>query len=182
MTMTAGGNIPRGLDDLGVYPYPALTKVDIPGARTLAFTVESDSDQLEGDNQVIAVVRNPKSLSGSIELGMINLAALAALVGGTVQTGGTGTNETLALDESSAAPALYSRVLGQAFSQDVNGSAYRADLKKILITSGPDETMGVNDWNTPSLNFEGIAVSGVLLTRTQYEDASANTLAAGPLT
>jgi hypothetical protein len=181
MAMTAGGNIPRGLDDLGVYTYPALLKVDVPGIRTLAFTVASDSDQLEGDNSVIAVVRNPKSLTGSIEMGMINLAALAALVGGSVQTGGAGTSETLFLDESSASPALYCRILGQANSQDVNGTCYRADLKKVLVVSGPDETMGVNAWNTPTINFEGVAVGGVLLTRTQFEDALTATLPAGPL-
>lgn len=173
MAMTAGGEIPRGLADLAVYPYPGLTKVDIPGIRQLAFTVESDSDQLEGDNAVIAVVRNPKSLSGSIELGQINLAALAAMNGGTVTGGGTGTDETLTLDEASAASTLYFRCLGQAYSQDVNGTGYRVDLKKILVTSGPDETMGVNEWNTPTLSFEGVEVGGVLLSRIQYETYAA---------
>lgn len=173
MAMTAGGEIPRGLADLAVYPLPGLTKVDVPGIRSLSFTVESDSDQLEGDNSVIAVVRNPKSLSGSIELGQINLAALAAMVGGTVVGGGTGTDETLTLDESSAAPALYFRCLGQAYSQDVNGTGYRVDLKKLLVVSGPDETLGVNDWNTPTLNFEGVADGGVLLSRIQYETYAA---------
>jgi hypothetical protein len=179
MAMTAGGNIPRGLNDLAVYAYPGLLKVDVPGARSLTFTVESDSDQLEGDNEVIAVVRNPKSLTGSIELGMINLAALAAMVGGTVVNGGTGAAETLTLDESSAAGSLYVRILGQAYSMDVTGTGYRADLKKCLITSGPNETMSVNDWNTPTLDFEGVAVGGILLTRTQYETYEA--LPAGPL-
>lgn len=180
MAMTAGGEIPRGLSDLGVYAYPGLLRVDVPGVRSLAFTVESDSDQLEGDNSVIAVVRNPKSITGSIEIGQINLAALSAMVGNTVQNGGTGTAETLTLDESSAAPALYFRILGQAFSQDVNGTGYRVDIKKCLVTSGPNETMSVNDWNTPSLDFEGVAVGGVLLSRIQYE--TYDPLPAGPLT
>jgi len=180
MAMTAGGNIPRGLNDLNIYPYPGLLKVDVPGARSLTFTVESDSDQLEGDNQIIAVVRNPKSLSGSIELGMINLAALAAMVGGTVTNGGTGTTETLALDESSAAGSLYFRVLGQAYSMDVTGTGYRVDLKQVLVTSGPNETLTVNDWNTPTIDFEGVAVAGILLTRTQYETYETS-MPAGPL-
>lgn len=173
MAMTAGGNIPRGLEDLAVYPYPGLAQVDVPGIRSLTFTVESDSDTLEGDNAVLAVVRNPKSLTGSLELGMINLAALAAIVGGSVATGGTGTAETLALDESSAAGSLYFRCMGQTYSQDVSGTGYRVDLKKLLVTSGPNETLGVNDWNTPTLDFEGVASSGVLLTRTQYETYAA---------
>jgi hypothetical protein len=61
----------------------------------------------------------------------------------------------------------------------VTGTGYRADLKKCLITSGPNETMSVNDWNTPTLDFEGVAVGGILLTRTQYETYEA--LPAGPL-
>jgi hypothetical protein len=173
----AYGQIGRGLDDLGVYVLGAGdtpgSKVDIPGSRSLAFTVESDSDELEGDNSVIAVVRNPKSLSGSIEIGMISLSGLAAMVGGTAGTTGSTPNAITTLDESSAAPARYFQAIGQAFSQDQNGSAYRVTLKKLLVTSGPDETMSVNEWNTPTLDFEGVAVGGVLLTRAQYETSAA---------
>lgn len=168
----AFGEIPRGLDDLGVYVLTADTpgaKIDVPGIRSLTFNVESDSDQLEGDNSVIAVVRNPKSLSGSVELGRINLAAMAAFVGGTAGTAGTTPNQIISLDEASAAPARYVQIIGQAYSQDSNGSAYRVVIKKGLIVGGPNETLSVNDWNTPTLDFEGVAISGVLLTRSNYE-------------
>ena len=83
--------IARGLGDLQVAPVlgdvPGVW-VDVPGARSLSFNTESDSDELEGDNQVIAKVRNAPSLSGSIELGRINLAALAVLLGGRLRPRG----------------------------------------------------------------------------------------------
>lgn len=166
------GEIGRGLDDLGVYVLTndvAGSKIDIPGVRSLSFNVDSDSDQLEGDNQIIAVVRNPKSLSGSVELGKINLAGMAAFVGGTAGTAGSTPNQITSLDESSAAPARYVQIIGQAYSQDSNNSAYRVLIKKALVTGGPNETMSVNDWNTPTLDFEGVAISGILLTRYNYE-------------
>ena len=49
------------------------------------------------------------------------------------------------------------------------GSAYRVLIHKALTSSGLDETMEVNSWNTPSLDFEGLAVNGILLTREQYQ-------------
>lgn len=168
----AYGEIARGLADLQVAPLTGDvpgTWVDVPGARSLSFNTESDSDELEGDNQIIAKVRNAPSLSGSIELGQINLAALAVLLGGTVETTGVTPNAISSLEQSSANVTAYFTVAGQAPGVDASGSAYRVTIKKAITTSGLDETMEVNSWNTPSLDFEGLAVGGVLLVREQYE-------------
>lgn len=170
------GEIPRGLEDLKVAVLSGDTpgsSVDVPGARSLSWNVESDSDELEGDNAVIATVRNPKSLTGSVEIGRINLAALAAMNGGSVGTSGSDPNQILTLSESSAPGTQYFQATGQAPSQDSSGSAYRALLKKLLITSGPDESMTVNEWSTPTLDFTGVAISNVLLTRSNYQTAVA---------
>lgn len=169
----AFGEIPRGLADLQVAPLDAADAVgawvDVPGARSLSFNTESDSDELEGDNQIIAKVRNAPSLSGSIELGRINLAALAVMLGGTVETEGVAPNAISSLEQSSSAGTDYFAIAGQAPGVDASGSAYRVTIKKAITTSGLDETMEVNAWNTPSLDFEGLAVGGVLLVRQQYE-------------
>jgi hypothetical protein len=164
--------IPRGLDQLFVNVLTGDTpgsNIAVPGIRGLNFTVESDSDTLEGDNSVIATVRNPKSLTGSVELGRILLAALAAMVGGTVGSTGVTPNVILTLDESSAAGTQYFQAQGNTHSQDSSGSGYRVTLKKLLVTSGPDESLTVNEWNTPTLDFTGVAIGGVLLTRSGYE-------------
>jgi hypothetical protein len=163
--------IARGLGDLQVAPLTGAdvvgSWVDVPGSRSLAFNVTSDSDELEGDNSIIAKVRNPKSLSGSIEIGQINLAALAVILGGEVETDGV--EAITRLKESAGVGTSFYRVAGQAPGVDVEGSAYRATILKALTTSGLDETMEVNAWNTPSLDFEGLASGGVLLIREQFE-------------
>jgi hypothetical protein len=170
------GEIPRGLDQMDVAVLTGDTPgtpVVVPGIRGLSFTVESDSDTLEGDNQVIATVRNPKSLTGSIEIGRINLAGMAAMLGGTVASSGSTPNTILALDESSAAGSQYFQVRGNTHSQDSSGSGYRVTLNKVQVTSGPDESLTVNEWNTPTLDFTGVAISGVLLKRQGYETYTA---------
>ncbi len=170
--MAIYGEIPRGLQQFYVNVLTGDTpgsNVSVPGIRGLSFTIESDSDTLEGDNAVIATVRNPKSLTGSVELGRINLAALAAMVGGTPGSTGTTPNVILSLAESSAAGTQYFQAQGNTYSQDATGSGYRVILKKLLVTSGPDESLTVNEWNTPTLDFTGVAISDVLLTRYTYE-------------
>lgn len=166
--------IPRGLADLQVAPLTgsAFTLgawVDVPGARSLAFAISSDSDELEGDNKIIAKARNPKSLTGSIEIGQINLAALAVMLGGEAETTGTAPAAVTKLEEADGVTNAYYRICGQAPGVDAEGSAYRATILRAITTSGLDETMEVNAWNTPSLDFEGLAHNGVLLVREQFE-------------
>lgn len=167
------GEIPRGLDDLKVYVLTGETPgsaVDVPGSQALEWSVESDSDELRGDNQAIALVRNPKTVSGTVRVARINMAAIAAMVGGTVVTTGTTPNQIISLEESSAAPARYFQVVGQAASADANGSAYRITIYKALVTGGPNETMTIDEWSTPEFEFEAIAnASGNLLKRANYE-------------
>lgn len=171
------GEIPRGLDDEKVYVLTGDTPgtaIDVPGVRALAFNVESDSDELEGDNAVIAVARNPKKVTGSTELGKMNLAALGAFTGNSTTTSGTDPNQIIKLEESSQQATQYIQIVGQAASQDATGSAYRVTLYKCLVTSGPDEKMSVNDWSTPTLNFEGVENSSKkLLKRESYQTAVA---------
>lgn len=166
------GEIPRGLSDLQVAPLVGDTPgtwVDIPGARTLSFNVEADSDELEGDNQIIAKVRNAPSLSGNIETGRINLSSQATMIGGEVETEGETPNSISELKQSAGSDIVYFTLAGQAPSVDTAGSAYRVTLLKLLATSGPSETLEVNSWNTPTIDFEGLGVDGFLLTRQQYE-------------
>jgi hypothetical protein len=173
------GEIPRGLDDLKVYVLTGDTpgsSVDVPGAQSLEWSVESDSDELRGDNQAIALVRNPKTVTGTIRVARINLVAIAAMVGGTVASSGTTPNIIQSLEETSAAPARYFQVVGQAASADTNNSAYRATIYKALVTGGPNETLTIDEWSTPEFEFEAIAnPSGNLLKRQNYETGVAIT-------
>jgi hypothetical protein len=172
--MSAYGQIPRGLGDLKVYVLDAAgapgSAVDVTGAQSLEWSVESDSDELRGDNQAIALVRNPKTVAGTIRIAKINLTAMAAMIGGTVATSGTAPNEIQSLEEASAAPARYFQIVGQTGSQDTNGSAYRITIYKALVVGGPNESLTIDEWSTPELEFEAIAnASGNLLKRQSYQ-------------
>lgn len=172
------GEIPRGLSDLKVYVLDAVgapgSATDVPGAQSLEWSVESDSDELRGDNSAIALVRNPKTVAGTIRIAKINLTAMAAMIGGTVVTGGTAPNETQTLEEASAAPARYFQIVGQTSSQDTNSSAYRVTIYKALVVGGPNESLTIDEWSTPELEFEAIAnASGNLLKRENYQTEAA---------
>lgn len=172
--MAAFAEIARGLNELqvgaltGAATTPS-TWVEVPGPRSLSFNTESDSDELEGGNRIIAKVRNAASLSGSIELGQINLAALAVLLGGTVETEGVTPDQIVRLEQVDNPGVSYFQIAGQADAVDVEGAAYRVTILKALSTSGPDETLETGAWNTPTIDFEGLPVGGVLIVREQYE-------------
>lgn len=170
------GEIARGLEQLQVGALTGSettpsTWVEVPGPRSLTFNTESDSDELEGGNRIIAKVQNPSSLSGSIELGYVNLAALAVLLGSTVETEGTTPDQIVRLEQSDNPGTNYYQIVGQAPAVDQAGAAYRVTILKALTTSGPDETLETNAWNTPGIDFEGLPVDGVLVVREQFETA-----------
>lgn len=175
----AFGEIPRGLADLKVYPITGVStvgsSVDVPGIRSLSFNVDSSSDELEGDNTIIAKAPGPKSASGSMELGRIPLAALAVMFGGTVGTSGVTPNQISSLDRSDAVSFNFFQIVGQAPDAETSTGAYRVTLYKANATSGLDETMETSSWNTPSLDFDLVAISGNLIKRQQYETSVAIT-------
>jgi hypothetical protein len=168
------GTIPYGVEDLRVSPVTGSantvgTAVDVTGIRGFSFNVESDVSTLDGDNRRIAIARGAKSLTGDMELGQFILEALAVFSGGTITSGGTSGTLTKELSETDDTTARYFQAHMAAPSQDAGGSEYQAKLRKLMLTSGPDEGHVVNDWSNPTLSFEGLSVGGVLLTRYQYE-------------
>ncbi len=170
----AFGEAPRGIDDMRVYPVTGATNtvgtgVDVPGIRTVSFNTESDSDELEGDNKIIATARGIKRFTGSIELGLINLASLAVMQGGTVTTSGTTPSQTASLDELDDLVSRYFQAIISCPSMDTSGAGYQVTLKKLMITSGMDESHTVNDWTTPGLDFTGVSISGIFATRKLFE-------------
>ena len=175
----ASDAIPFGIEDLKVYVLDAAdapgTAVDVPGIRGFTYTEESESDEWEGDNQVIAVARQPTALTGTVELGILKAAVFAAFIGGTATTSGTTPNQITTLESAADKGTQYVQIVGQAPDKQTNGSAYRVTVYKAQITSGPDESMTVNDWNGPTLDFTAVQKSSNLLKREFYETEAAIT-------
>lgn len=179
------GAAPRGLDDLRIVeldssdlpPIVDTNLIDVVGSRALNFNVESDSDELEGDNSTIAIARDAKKVTGSVELGLMNLDAIGTFTGGTPVDTGTGSSRIIYLEEDAQSPTQYIQIIGQAPDRRTSGCVYRVTIYKALVTSGPDESMTVNEWSTPTLDFEGTEnPSGKLLRRTHFADDVAITL------
>lgn len=169
--MASYGEIPRGIEDFKVdaltaADVPSGVKTDMPGIQTVSFNITSDSDEVKGDDVILATVRSAKKLEGQIGIARINLNALAIICGGTVTTGTPGTpTETQTLNETDAAPSLFFAGYALANSYDASGTAYFVTFKKLTVTSGPDESLAVDEFNSPTIDIEGTGVSGVILTR-----------------
>lgn len=179
MPLVNAGEIPRGLSDLKASIVGALdvpgTSVDIPGVQALTWNVTSNSQDVQGDDATIAIARDAKGLDGSFRIAKINLEGLAQVNGGTATTTGTTPAQIKVLYEASAAPSRYLQLVGQSNSYDLSGSAYRVTLYKALVTGGPNETLEAGNWNTPELQFQGVATTatgaqaGALLKRELFE-------------
>lgn len=173
VTPVAAGTIARGLGDLLVYPVGAAdalgTGVDVPGIRTLEWSIDSDTDELEGDNTVIAIARGAKKGSGSLELGKVYLPAYVVMFGGTFTVPGTSPNKINTYEEPATPSTNYFAICGQTFSLDTSGSAYRVTIWKALAAT-PDESLSQGEWNTPTVNFENLPnASNKFIRREQFE-------------
>ena len=127
--------LPFGLRDVKVAPmtgdatYGAL--VDLPASRTLAFAETEESEELRGDDTVIARRGLGKTVTWSLEAGGISLDALKVMMGGTLTLTGTPPNEkdTFAMLGTDARP--YFKIEGQIINDnggDIHCLIYRAKL------------------------------------------------------
>lgn len=171
------GEIARGLSDVKVYPLTgadvAGAAVDVPGARTLSFQPEQDSEDWEGDDTVIATAQDNKTGSGSLAVGRQNPTALAAMLGGTAVVSGTTPAQITTYDESAAANEKYVMIKGQSKSLDQGGSAYRVTLHKAKLSS-PSESLALKSFNEPSMDLTFLPnATGLFIRREWYETAVA---------
>lgn len=151
----------------------AGAKTAFPGAQSLNYNVVSDSTDVKGDDTVMATIRSAKKVEGSITVAKVNLAALCMVTGGVTTPGGTGTNLTVTQSETDSAPSLFFALYALSKAYDASGAGYYVVLNNLQITSGPDETLAVDDVNTPTLDFSGNGISGVLLTRQSQQTKTA---------
>lgn len=165
----------RGIADLKIYVLTGDTPgsaIDVPGVQALEWSVESDSEELRGDNQVLAVVRDAKTLTGTIRTAMTNLDAMAAMIGGTVTSTGTTPNVVDTLEVGAASDAKYIKIVGQ--TPGLGGGAYRVTIHKALVTSGPGGSLADGEFSIPEFEFSAAAsASGNLMSHAQYETLTA---------
>lgn len=125
--------LPFGLRDLKLYAVDTAgvrtgTAVDLPAARTFTFKEVVESEQLDGDDQVIAAHDYNPLVEWELEAGGISLEAYVKIAGGTVTSSGTtpATITTFSKTKNQSRP--YFEVEGQAISDsggDMHCIVYR---------------------------------------------------------
>lgn len=113
--------LPFGLRDVKISPLPAGSEtpgaaVDFPNARTFSFSETSDSEELRGDDGVVAVHDLGSGVDWELEGGGYPFEAIAAMYGGTITSEGITPNQTKTYDKADNDVRPYFQVEGQAIS------------------------------------------------------------------
>lgn len=158
--MVAYGEVPFGCRDAKLYPLttePATygTGIDVPRIRQVSFNVVRDSEQLEGDDVVVAIQTFAKKLEGNIEAGGISLAVLAVLEGGTLGSE-TGTTPNASIDYQVKGTDVekYFGLVAQAIGND--GGDLWIRVYKCKATSGPEINMENGSFMLTTCDLEAV--------------------------
>lgn len=92
----AGTRLPYGLRDVKVATLDSAgvkgTLVDLPNAQTFEFQEETETQELRGDDAVVAKRTTVSDVSWTLEAGGIAFTAMVVIAGGTVASSGTTPN------------------------------------------------------------------------------------------
>lgn len=169
--------LPFGLRDVGIKVLNAAetagTKVDFPNARTFSFSETTDSEELRGDDGVVAVHDLGSGVDWELEGGGYSFEAVAAMYGGTITSSGVTPNQVKTLDKNDNDPRPYFQVEGQAISD--SGGDFHITLWKCKATGELSGEMADGSfWLTgASGRAIGLSSNRKLYTIVQNETATA---------
>lgn len=128
--------LPFGLRDvkvsvLGSGDTPG-TAVDFPNSRTFSFSEAEDTEELRGDDGVVAVHGLGASVDWELEGGGVNFDAIKAMFGGTIETSGTTPDVVEEYHKAETDVRPYFMVEGQAISDA--GGDFHVTLYKCKAT------------------------------------------------
>lgn len=115
--------IPYGIRDIKLKPLPAPyttpgTSVDLPYARTMSFTEgEGDTQELRGDDVVVASRGSGIEGEWELEAGGISLDAYAVMNGGSVTETGTTPNQVKTYGKKTSDNKPRFKAFGQSISE-----------------------------------------------------------------
>jgi hypothetical protein len=88
--------LPYGLRDVKVTPLDSAgvkgTAVDLPNAQTLEFQEATETQELRGDDTVVAQRTTVSAVEWTLEAGGISFEAMVVMVGGTISSTGSTPN------------------------------------------------------------------------------------------
>lgn len=131
--------LPFGLRDVKIYAHTPGTEtpaaaggIDLPNARTFSFTEASDSEELRGDDGVVAIHDLGSAVEWELEAGGLSFEAVKALYGGTITETGTTPAQTKTYSKADTDVRPYVSVVGQVISD--SGGAVHCVLHKAKAT------------------------------------------------
>lgn len=138
--MTLANTLPFGLRDVKLQSISAAgvvssTLVDLPVARTLAFSETENFEELRGDDKLAAEHGDGPVIEWTLEGGGISLEAYAILAGGTVTSSGTTPDQVKTFSKLVTDARPYFAITGQAISDnggDMHGVIYKAKASGAL--------------------------------------------------
>lgn len=130
-------SLPFGLRDVKIKPMAAGTEtpgtaVDLPNSRTFSFSETSDSEELRGDDGVVAVHDLGSGVDWELESGGVPLEAIVAMYGGTITSTGVTPNQIKKYDKLDTDQRPYFQAEGQAMSD--SGGDFHVVLYKCKAT------------------------------------------------
>lgn len=111
--------LPFGLRDVKIFPLTGETPgtgVDLPNARTFSFTEASESEELRGDDGVVAIHDLGSAVEWELEAGGLSFEAVKSLFGGGIVESGTTPNMKKVYTKADTDVRPYVSVVGQVIS------------------------------------------------------------------
>jgi hypothetical protein len=129
--------LPFGLRDVKLKPMAAGTEtpgaaVDLPNSRTFSFSETSDSEELRGDDGVVAVHDLGSGVDWELESGGVPLEAIVAMYGGAITTSGVTPAQVKTYNKLTTDIRPYFQAEGQAISD--SGGDFHVVLYKCKAT------------------------------------------------
>lgn len=168
--------IPFSVTDLKVATLTGETPgtlTDLPGIRKLTLKFASESQELRGDNTVIAAVNNGLTCEWELEEGGLDIPSLKIITGLTdTQTGTTPAIKTR-IDVKGDHVYPYFYLCGMTTTADGVGS-FEIHIPRAKITGDLSLELNDGEFMTPTLSGQGVArASDKLLAALQAQETSA---------
>lgn len=176
MALLTHGELPYSIMDAKIYPYsggvPGAAK-DMPGIRRIEMDASVEETEHRGDNQILAVAASFNSVDLTIEVGQMNLDAIAAASGGVVATNGTTPDQIRTLTRKTTDVLPDYQIKAKTNSKTVVGGATWLTFPRVQWVGGPSYSMEDNEFPVIEITARAVPdATSTLYIMSQYENAA----------
>lgn len=176
MPLLDQGEMPYSIMDAKVASYsggvPGTAK-DVPGIRRVEMDASVEETEHRGDNQILAVAASFNSVDLTVEIGQMNLDALAALSGGLVATTGDTPDQIRTLTRKTTDVLADYQIKAKTLSKTVNGGQTWTTFPRCQWVGGPSYAMEDNEFPVIEVTCRAVPASDdILYVISQLENAT----------